>query len=94
MTQFSVNSRIIIDTYAYNRFNPNRKVSLETFSVEQDSSDSELEIIDAVSQDASSQKFLSEEQLLICTSMLRGYALKEKEVAHVSNRRCKGEYLE
>jgi hypothetical protein len=28
--KYTVNSRIIIDTYAYNRFNPNRKVNLRT----------------------------------------------------------------
>lgn len=32
MIKYTVNSRIIIDTYAYNRFCPNRKVSLSRFS--------------------------------------------------------------
>jgi len=32
MTKYTVNSRIIIDTYAYNRFCPNRRVNLSRFS--------------------------------------------------------------
>ncbi|KAF1985167.1 P-loop containing nucleoside triphosphate hydrolase protein [Aulographum hederae CBS 113979] len=32
MVKYTVNSRIIVDTYAYNRFNPNSKVSLTRFT--------------------------------------------------------------
>lgn len=50
LVQYSVNSRIIIDTYAFNGFGPNRKVSLAYLRLgeadEDDDCDSNISLID------------------------------------------------
>lgn len=86
--RFSVDSRIIIDTYAYNRFNPNRKISLEYLKPEEDDTednhdsdecDSDMSFIDADTTATNKHIPLTEEQLLLCTPKLRGYSLKDKK---------------
>lgn len=80
--RYSINSRIIIDTYAFNRFNPNRKVNLEFLqtdeNVEEDSDLEELELDNRQGKNTIRGR-LNEEQLLICTASLRGYSLKNKK---------------
>ncbi|EKG19303.1 ATPase AAA+ type core [Macrophomina phaseolina MS6] len=105
-TRFSVNSRIIIDTYAFNRFNPNRKVratriktlamqpqvlsdeeddeDYDCYSDSDDSSDDERDLVKppapvTPASGEPTEKGLSEDQLLICTDILRGYSLKDKK---------------
>jgi len=80
--RFSVSSRIIVDTYAFNRFNPNRKVTLNFLQPEvDDDEDSDLDMVelDQRQRVGAIHGHLSEEQLLICTPMLRGYSLKDKK---------------
>jgi hypothetical protein len=80
--RYSVNSRIIIDTYAYNRFNPNRKVNLTalpTAKPDFDDHDSDSSQMDDCDAKLTWRPALTEEQLLIATSTLRGYALKDKK---------------
>jgi hypothetical protein len=95
----NVESRIIIDCYAYGRFNPNQGMYLQslTHSVrsafshgDNDGSDSESyddeyesEIDGDVGGDVSNSKGmrgipLTKEQLILCTPLIRGYALKTK----------------
>ncbi|KAF2496108.1 hypothetical protein BU16DRAFT_538696 [Lophium mytilinum] len=86
---FSVDSRIIIDTYAYNRFNPNRKISLEYLKPEGEGEDEEVDdcnecdsdmsFIDGITTPSNGSTPLSEDQLLLCTPKLRGYSLKDKK---------------
>ena len=87
--RYNVDSRIIIDTQAHNRFNPNRKVNLQKLTpgesqsnFEQDSDNS----VDYLDDDEELEtprvtvaEGLSEEQLLICVPSLRGYSLKDKK---------------
>ncbi|KAF2804787.1 putative AAA family ATPase [Mytilinidion resinicola] len=86
--RFSVDSRIIIDTYAYNRFNPNRKISLEYLKPEGegededddcDECDSDMSFIDGITTPSNRSTPLSEDQLMLCTPKLRGYSLKDKK---------------
>lgn len=81
--RYSVNSRVIIDTYAFNRFNPNRKVNLDFFATdEHDEDDSDLEELEPDSRHGKNNTIrghLNEEQLLISTASLRGYSLKDKK---------------
>lgn len=99
----TVDSRIIIDTFAYGKFNPNSlpylsplKIKSKAISVDSDSevSDSEEEYDSDEEDDADTPSHstdtqylngkemkraaLSEEQLLHCTQVLRGYALRSK----------------
>lgn len=80
--RYSVNSRIIIDTYAFNRFNPNRKVHLDYLSIDEDvEEDSELEELEPDQRNGKNtiRGHLNDEQFLICTASLRGYSLKDKK---------------
>lgn len=97
----TVDSRIIIDTFAYGKFNPNSlpylnplKIKSNAVSDDSDSNDSDSDEecdsddeIDTPSQSTDTQYLngkemkrapLSEEQLLHCTQILRGYALRSK----------------
>jgi ATPase family associated with various cellular activities (AAA) len=101
--RFSVNSRVILDTAAFNRFNPNRKVHLTKISASSSSSTDPDPLSDryaprsgrartgrighqsngtngkATSTSDFIESSLSETQLLIATSSLRGYSLKDKK---------------
>lgn len=87
--RYNVDSRIIIDTQAHNRFNPNRKVNLQkmTSGDVQSSggpdSDYGVDYLDdneeAEAARLTAPEDLSEEQLLICVPSLRGYSLKDKK---------------
>jgi DNA polymerase III delta prime subunit len=79
--RYNVNSRIIIDTYAFNRFNPNRKISLGFLSISDTSSElSECDLDDCDLKDVkTTSQALTEEQLVTATSSLRGYSLKDKK---------------
>lgn len=108
-----VDSRIIIDTYAWNRFNPNRQVSLSAlgrakkslritggdsddeiddyddedeeydYEYDEDDSDDEYEDMqDAGCGPSNNEKILAsltKEQLLLCSTSLKGYSLKNKK---------------
>lgn len=105
-----VDSRIIIDTYAWNRFNPNRQVSLSAlgkakkspritgedsdddyddedeeydYEYDEDDSDDEYEDLqDARCGPSNNEKLLaslSKDQLLLCSTSLKGYSLKNKK---------------
>jgi hypothetical protein len=76
--RYSVNSRIIVDTYAFNRFNPNRKVHLDFLALDTPEPESDLEYVEADDNSAKGiiPASLNEEQLLISTPSLRGYSLK------------------
>ena len=80
--RFSVNSRIIIDTYVWNRFNPNRKVSLSGLTANDDDDDDEYldedEPMKSKVLNGTLPKLLDEE-LLICAPTLRGYSLRDKK---------------
>ena len=75
--RYSVSSRIIIDTYAFNRFNPNRKVNLN-FLTPNGSGLADIGL-DQHRRSGAIFGYLGEEQLLICTPMVRGYSLKDKK---------------
>lgn len=109
---YQINSRIIIDTYAWNRFQPNNSVSVSHFA-RQTLSHTDEHIVDGgdldydgdfdsdeddsgcynESRDANfvhrtdvadaekipSTKPLTKDQLLLCTTILKGYSLKEKK---------------
>jgi hypothetical protein len=84
--RYTVNSRIIIDTYAFNRFNPNRKVTLSVLATStpncddyEDDYESDISQLDDCDTKLTTMPVLTEEQLLIATSTLRGYALKDKK---------------
>lgn len=86
-TSRQVDSRIIIDTYAYNRFNPNRSVSLSPLGKNNSDSDS-LSEDEYMSDDEpgqpqlgteQSRAALTEKELLIASPSVRGYALKTKK---------------
>lgn len=109
---YQINSRIIIDTYAWNRFQPNNSVSVSHFArptlsntdedivdggdvdydedLDYDEDDSECydesrdvhsvhrtDVADA--EGKPSTKPLTTDQLLLCTTILKGYSLKEKK---------------
>lgn len=98
--KITVDSRIIIDTHAYSKFNPNSLPHLAPLKIksraaarteedsEDSSYDSEAEDDDesysyAGSHDSIAGKVvkripLEDEQLIHCTSLLKGYALKSK----------------
>ncbi|KAL8819490.1 MAG: hypothetical protein Q9223_002078 [Gallowayella weberi] len=96
-TGVAVDSRVILDTYAWNRFNPNRQVSLSNLSLAQQSSarnqdgsedadsdygDDELDAAFANGVDQPGEvrpQALTKEQLLLCSSTLKGYSLKNKK---------------
>lgn len=108
-----VDSRIIIDTYAWNRFNPDRQVSLsalgkakksvriqgvdsddeidgyddedEEYDYEYDEDDSYDEYEDlrdngcGPADDEKLLVSLTKDQLLLCTTSVKGYSLKNKK---------------
>jgi ATPase family associated with various cellular activities (AAA) len=86
--RYNVKSRVIIDTHAFSRFNPNLKIQLQNLyrdevDGDQDSSDDlgssiEQDYLEASNSDARSRS-LTEEQYLLCTHELRGYSLKDKK---------------
>lgn len=100
--KYNVDSRIIVDTYAWNRFNPNDQVSLNNLGdwtkaryngsdsdgdydddyyegSEYDSDDGTLANARKSSGNTDSVSALSKEQLLTCSSSLKGYSLKNKK---------------
>ncbi|KAL8798626.1 MAG: hypothetical protein Q9182_006520 [Xanthomendoza sp. 2 TL-2023] len=95
--KYNVESRIILDTYAWNRFNPNRQVVLSNLSLPRQSSarneessedadsdygDDELDAAFANGIDQPGEvrpQALTKEQLLLCSSTLKGYSLKNKK---------------
>ena len=112
-----INSRIIIDTYAWNRFQPNNSVSVSTFGrqtqpsngcfdfddIDCDSDDSEYydggrnvpSKLQDTSNDGKNQSGnpLTKDQLLLCSTILKGYSLKEKKwrkytSAPITDRQC------
>ena len=86
--KYNINGRVMIDTAAWNRFQPNFHVSVKTI-IEDDGEDGEgSEVDDDVPYDGklpddaevdeSSRKPLTDEQRLILAPALRGYALQQK----------------
>ncbi|RMY06426.1 hypothetical protein D0867_09168 [Hortaea werneckii] len=103
--KFTVKGRIVVDTYGWNKFNPNWCVYVTALHVKQDGTapgvgggtmefggDDEYDesyggsdggmpvdgfFVDE-DDDASKKVVLSDEQKMICTPLVRGYALKEK----------------
>ncbi|KAI6846830.1 P-loop containing nucleoside triphosphate hydrolase protein [Hortaea werneckii] len=103
--KFSVKGRIVVDTYGWNKFNPNMCVYVTALHIKQGGtapglgggtmefgSDDEYEEpygesdggmpVDGFfadeDDDATKKVVLSDEQKMICTPLVRGYALKEK----------------
>jgi ATPase family associated with various cellular activities (AAA) len=82
--KYSVSSRIIVDTYAFNRFNPNRKVNLDFMKTEMPDYDDDDDV-DEIEPDERAQgkntigSTLKPDQLLLTTPTLRGYSLKDKK---------------
>ncbi|KAL8692933.1 MAG: hypothetical protein Q9218_002135 [Villophora microphyllina] len=83
--KYNVDSRIIIDTYAWNRFNPNAEVSLRTLTDcrpsrpwpdydDQEPTDPKGEGEKEQEEDA-----LTSDQLLLCNTTVKGYSLKNKK---------------
>ena len=68
----SINSRIIIDTDAYNLFNPNSKVNVSFLKP-----DENVERADGLNGARNAK--MSDSQLLLTTPKVRGYALKSKQ---------------
>ncbi|KAF2145589.1 uncharacterized protein K452DRAFT_243751 [Aplosporella prunicola CBS 121167] len=95
IVRYTVNSRIIIDTYGWNRFNPNQRVRvsrikpagtdisiLHSSDDEYDSEEDDDSGRATPSQTPPSDiqtTDLSEKQLMICTDRLHGYSLKDKK---------------
>lgn len=83
-TTQQVDSRIIIDTYAYNRFNPNRSVALSSLGQADQGSDS-YSMDGSMSDDEQrggaqeSRATLTKDELLIASPSVKGYALKTKK---------------
>ncbi|KAF4633671.1 hypothetical protein G7Y89_g4442 [Cudoniella acicularis] len=71
--RFSVDSRVIIDTAAFNSFNPNYQVSV--WDLENDDTYTSP-IVDNIPEEEST---LTPYQLLLATNILRGYSLKDKK---------------
>ena len=92
-----MNSRVIVDTYAWNRFQPNSQVSVSAFetepsatnarAVENSEDDEDYDEFSAEEDvnrtsapvQAKIPKPLADDKLLLCTSTLKGYALKNKK---------------
>ncbi|KAI9647718.1 hypothetical protein NHQ30_004104 [Ciborinia camelliae] len=80
----TVDSRIIIDTSAYGKFNPNNSVYVRAFDPKKASTiyhvDPNYESHSSSSTDKKHLriKLLNPEQLLICSPLLKGYALRQK----------------
>jgi hypothetical protein len=93
LMKYNINSRVIVDTYAFNRFNPNMKNHLNKLRSGTDGSSSDSDDYDS-DEDYDSESDLvsvkpevqplTREQLLIATHELRGYALKEKKWLYLS----------
>ncbi|KAH0537656.1 hypothetical protein FGG08_005569 [Glutinoglossum americanum] len=92
-TKYNINGRIIIDTHSFNRFNPDMLVSVQDFEgaaaptsteIPDDSSsydsDTTTGEIDGDHQRVPVTK-LTDEQLIMTTTIVRGYALKDKKWA-------------
>ncbi|MCJ1465285.1 hypothetical protein MMC07_003901 [Pseudocyphellaria aurata] len=105
--KYNVDSRIIIDTYAWNRFNPNRQVSLSSlgkakkptptrgedsdddedeeynYDYDEDVSDDGHDAFEDARcggpRDEKTLASLTEDQLLLCKTSLKGYSLKDKK---------------
>lgn len=91
--KYNVDSRIVIDTYAWNRFQPNRQVQLSTLNkkppcLATDGDDSvdgydndadSYEVEDVGNSDAEHLMSLTKDQLLLCSPSLYGYSLKNKK---------------
>ena len=90
--KYNVNSRIVIDTYAWNRFQPNRQVRLSILnekppklcrdrddSEEEYNSDDEYEDEAVGGSNAEHLTSLTTDQLLLCSPSLYGYSLKNKK---------------
>ncbi|KAL9583119.1 MAG: hypothetical protein Q9212_002892 [Teloschistes hypoglaucus] len=86
-SKYNVDSRIIIDTYAWNRFNPNKNFELYTltdcrpsrpWSGKDDSKD-ECEEQEDEGCEERNEAFLTDDQLLLCSTTVRGYSLKDKK---------------
>ncbi|KAL9594135.1 MAG: hypothetical protein Q9219_007198 [cf. Caloplaca sp. 3 TL-2023] len=86
-----VDSRVIIDTYAWNRFNPNDEVSLRTLTDcrpsqpdqddENDNQESNPDEDEADGEENLDEEedVLTEDQLLLCNTKVKGYSLKNKK---------------
>ncbi|KAL9083052.1 MAG: hypothetical protein Q9165_008676 [Trypethelium subeluteriae] len=77
--RYNVDSRIIIDRQAYNRFNPNQKINLQKLNIDDSASSDEDDDEEAEARTFMAPRSLSEEQLLICAPSLRGYSLRDKK---------------
>ncbi len=82
----NVDSRIIIDCYAYSRFNPDQQLHLQALTHTGGSIDSDACYYDDGGEghyfgnDKTSKRTpLTKEQLIICTAKVKGYALKTKK---------------
>ncbi|KAL8771519.1 MAG: hypothetical protein Q9194_004864 [Teloschistes cf. exilis] len=84
-SKYNVDSRIIIDTYAWNRFNPNSTVDLYALTdclpsrSWPDNGDSEDGCEEQEVDEEQEDTFLNEDQLLLCSTNVRGYSLKNKK---------------
>ncbi|MDI1491579.1 MAG: hypothetical protein OHK93_002788, partial [Ramalina farinacea] len=84
--KYNVKSRIIVDTYAWNRFNPNRWVRIDPFGSLNNSDKSDGEFTTARVQNPTGSDHenikplpLSTAQHLICAPRVRGYSLNNKK---------------
>ena len=88
--KYNVDSRIIIDTHAWNRFNPNDQISLNSLGkssntqFSDDASDDYDEIDYESGQESAitasnNRGLLTKDQLLLCKPTVKGYSLKNKK---------------
>ncbi|CAG8970662.1 hypothetical protein HYALB_00003416 [Hymenoscyphus albidus] len=70
-SRFNIDSRVIIDTDAYNTFNPDNQIYVDTLT------DNETYVAPPSDEPITEGK-LSPYQLLLATTKLRGYSLKDK----------------
>jgi hypothetical protein len=93
--RFSINSRVILDTAAFNRFNPNRKISLTQIDASSTASSEDdwtrsgrgrrghynptSQVTDGKTTGDFIEPGLTDMQLLMSTPSLRGYSLKDKK---------------
>ncbi len=69
--KYNVNSRVIIDTAAFNLFNPNNSVGVRELP--------KVDNTDKALVDAKQPRSLSDDELLLCTDVFRAYSLSDKE---------------
>ncbi|KAL8950587.1 MAG: hypothetical protein Q9222_003396 [Ikaeria aurantiellina] len=79
-----IETRIIIDTYAWNRFNPDHQVTLDDLPPHGDSDCSDDspdtdEPDDANQKSEKSSSALTADELLLCSPTVKGYSLKTKK---------------